>query len=99
MINYGANDELKAQKCGFQSADDTFDAMCSAHFFLVTTDALWSSKIAYRPIVVFITGYWESLAQNEIKKILNPLRTTGRFVKTNEVFISKPIRDIVRMVL
>ena len=40
MINYGANDELKAQKCGFQSADDTFDAMCSAHFFLVTTDAL-----------------------------------------------------------
>ena len=30
---------------------------------------------------------------------LNPLRTTGRLVKTNEVSILKPIRDIVRMVV
>ena len=30
---------------------------------------------------------------------LNPLRTTARLVKTNEVSILKPIRNIVRMVV
>ena len=33
----------------------------------------------------------------EAISLINPLRTTGRLVKTNEVSIFKPIRGIVRM--